>query len=494
MTRPRLTRRHALGLMAAAAAGCTQENGEPKRNAGNAAQDTAQSPNVIVFLADALRADHLGCYGYDEAPVSPELDAFAERNALFQRCYSQAPWTKPSISSTFTGFRPPVHQAVVTNWDMAHLEQLRVQMLRPEFDTLAECFSRAGYNTAWFLCNPHVQEQFGFGQGFGHYVYTPGPDPSQQLQAVNRWLLKEARNPFFLFIHEVNPHSPYQPFPQDFERLYGTTPERALAKLPEEDRQLVVHLNHHYQDPNLKRPPLGKLSDAGKRHVRRLYTAEIAGVDRLFGNLLDTLQKGGSLDNTIVAFTSDHGEAFGEHGLYFHGDQLFEEQIHVPLIIGAPGKVSAASVAYTVSQFSLYPTLLKLAGIAPPEGLQADALLTPDGTPAVDSHRAAAAYLDHYTADRSRWDMAMVLGSKKVISLKNRGRVAVVDLEADPGETKDLLETDAKDDAEIKDLLEQYHAILAKDEALGAQFGEPEWSETGQETIEELKAMGYGGG
>ena len=182
-------------------------------------------PNIIIYLVDALRADHLGCYGYQK-PVSPHIDAFAQDATLFENAIAQSSWTKASVASLFTGLTPTVHGI-----------HGREDRLSDKAVTLAETLRAEGYRTAAFMTNTSVGEAFGFGQGFDEFVKLP-VSIRQLSEEVNKrvfaWLQKrqEDKRPFFLYVHTLDPHGPYSP-PQDFRERFAGGVKRTGVKQTE---------------------------------------------------------------------------------------------------------------------------------------------------------------------------------------------------------------------------------------------------------------------
>jgi len=451
-------------------------------------------PNLVVYLADALRADHLGCYGH-RIPTSPRIDAFGARSIVFEQCFSQASWTKPSISSIFTGVLPRVHQAAISHFNIGHLHDFPVQVLRDSFVTLAESLRDAGYHTGLFETNAFIQPEFGYEQGFDHYWFTNAAGPKRVTDEVVEWLEHEAREPFFLFIHEFDPHGPYLPPVLLFEKLFGTTLATAEAALSSRDASLLVDLKTWYgrgmdQDRPPK-PPLTQLSAQGLRHLRALYEGDIAMMDRGFDALLAFLESKRLLDRTVVALTADHGEGFNEHGQFGHGNTLFDEEIHVPLVIRAPGRREQLRVPWTVSLFDLYPTLTALAGASTPHYVQALPLLDETGACVVDRHRTVFADLDRFTPEVDQWDCCMVGGPAKMI-VGNRGEsIQLYDRHADPRERRNLFTPRKAGDPASQRLFAAFEAERRRHAALADQFGEPVWTKGTKEHREQLDALGY---
>ena len=300
-----------------------------------------QGPPVVLIVVDTLRADHLGFMGYEHA-TSPRLDSFANSALSFRQAQSAAPWTLPSFGSLLTGVVPSVHGAGV-NLGQGNTES----QLGATETTLAEMFSKAGYGTAAVVSNTYLKRAYGLDRGFDHYddVVTMGHLPLlfQPLSMVlgPYWMGRPYRSaeqmgdaahavmrqyggaPYFLLLHFMDPHDPY--FPQA------------------DDVTVLTAVSDEY----------------------RLYDAEIRGVDRAVGTVLDALP-----EDAIVIVTSDHGEMFGEHeGAYSdwhpphsrHGMTQYQELLHVPLLIRAP-ELGAQSVLRPVSLVDLAANIARIAG------------------------------------------------------------------------------------------------------------------------------------
>lgn len=483
------SRREALTLASALALGAVVGGcGSPKGAIGSPGSISGK-PNIVVYLADTLRADHLGCYGHS-VPTSPQIDAFARESTLFERCYSTAPWTKPSIASLFTGVLPRVHQACMSVFPAPRGQDANVQILRDDFETLAEGLKAQGYNTALFTCNTHVQKKFGFAQGFDHYYYKLAQPPAEQMMNVRAWL-DEVEEPFFLFVHELDPHGPYTPRLMRYKELFGEFQRKAEGKLDEGDLDLIERMRAHYNDPKNRRPDLRALSPAGTQHARNLYDAEIYELDYQFGKLLRQLKRLKIAERTVVAFTADHGEAFNDHSRYYHGSALINEMIHVPLILRLPRQTQGIRVSHTVSLLDLYATMMTVGGAPIPEYAQSRPLVEPDGALAVHEDWPAFSDLDHGVPDRNDWDSSMTLGDHKVVTFNHGDRVVVFDKTVDPGETVDALTTDTEKREIFEKLTATFKAQQQDQMRLASSFGKDEWTIGGPDYQDELKAMGY---
>ncbi len=283
--------------------------------------------NVLLVSLDTLRADHLGSYGCAR-PTSPNLDALAAGGVRFASAFSQAPWTRPSHRSFLTGLYP------ASNGDL-------------QSPFLSEVLWRAGYRTTAVTAGGQIDPRFGFDHGFEAYrIYNW----VQATGRIPRTFEAHRGRKQFLFLHTYRIHDPY-------------TDTRFTAGLPS-GRIGKSFDKHDWND-------LGKkLTADEQRYVEALYDGNVAAADQAVGEVLDGLRRDGQLAHTIVAITADHGEELWEHGSWRHGQNLYDEQIHVPLILHLPGPL-AERVGVTpgtvirdqVALVDLYPTLLDLMGV-----------------------------------------------------------------------------------------------------------------------------------
>lgn len=370
-------------------------------------------------------------------------------------------------------------------------------MLREAFTTFTEPVRAAGYQTAYFLANPHSQKQFGFARGFQHYRYAGAEKPERQLDAVLSWLEKEAVSPFLLFIHVIDPHAPYTPAKENYQAVFGTLPKETFNKLPKKDIDIITEYRTFYgrqaKDGNTAKPPLRALSDAGFQFLTQLYDGEINYVDAQFARLIALLEQKKLFNRSLIAFFSDHGEEFLEHGHLNHGTSLFDEQIHVPLIVRPPGGLRQSTrVPFSVGLYDLAPTVAGVPGATLPSYVQAQPLLGPDGGLVVGEDRVVFSELDYYNPDYRKWDAAMMLGSYKVMSQHKGGMLAVFDQNVDAEEKNNLLRYGCGCSPSLKRLLNTFKNEREKHETARKSFGEAVWStDIDQDTEEKLKALGY---
>ena len=382
---------------------------------GVAASDAeSRRPNILLYVMDTLRADHLGVYGYSR-PVSPQIDAFATEATVFDDAVAQSSWTRASMASIFTSL-----------WPLQHATNRRADVLAPEALTLAELLSAAGYQTVAFAKNQNIFPTFGFSQGFEDFnaMWTKGK--SQKINAkVGKWLKTyDGDRPFFLYLHAVDPHVPYGP-PEGFKYQF--------AKKSNDDL-------------TLKRPPGPKIwkdleTDQQDRilgHLLDLYDGEIAYNDSTFGQLLDLLREASVYEETLIILLSDHGEEFQDHGNWQHGRNLFVENLHVPLLMRFPDRGHGVRVEQRVQHIDLLPTLLDYLGLGVPEFLEGSSFLswvTDAETPVNEPPRPIYSFL-HLDGLPN---VSVIEGDWKLVQNLNKGEIAwthLFNLADDPGETR----------------------------------------------------------
>jgi len=311
---------------------------------------SGERPSVLLILVDALRPDHLGCYGYERA-TSPALDALAAESVLFENAAAVSSWTKPSVPSLFTSLYPAQH-GVYEGSAHGPEEALESDILPEQATTLAEAFAGCGYSTAAFIHNAQLRGRFGFRQGFELYEEDPR-DAGEMVDRLLSWL-RERRGadaqPFFAYLHLLDVHWPYEP-PAGMARALGL-PESASR----DDRGLLDAVNDG----------LATLSPVQRDDLVARYDAEIRGVDEALGTLREGLEALGLAEEIVLIVTSDHGEAFLEHGTLGHGRGLYEEMLRIPLLLRLPGSRHAGTrVAARVTNLDVMPTLLEAAGCGP---------------------------------------------------------------------------------------------------------------------------------
>jgi arylsulfatase A-like enzyme len=307
-----------------------------------------ERPNVLFILVDTLRRDHTTPYGY-RRNTTPEIQArLALPGAVVEEAYSQAPWTLPSVVSFLTGRYP----GELLGADMASFG------IPAEVQPLAELMARQGYQTAGFVANPTLHTGAGFDRGFRTW-FAPPADITWMLKhadALNAhaipWLRASQDRPFFAYVHYIDPHDPYTN--PDMERFGGRSPF-----LPEYDGPVDGGWIHGIYTGQLQLPDPAR----DVPYIRALYDSEVSYVDRHIGELLAALDPE-VLANTLIVLTADHGEELFDHGGWKHGQSLYEEQIHVPLVFRWDGHIKPGTrVQGTARLVDLVPTLAAAAGV-----------------------------------------------------------------------------------------------------------------------------------
>ena len=390
---------------------------------------------VILVTCDTLRPDRLGAYGYGR-PTSPNVDALAADATLFERAYSAAPLTGPSMSSLFTGKMP----------DEIGISRGNFAVLSPEAVTLPEILSEAGIDTAAVVSNtvlgrpPPRFGDAGISQGFAafddvmrekeanrdFYERTGEPTTDAAIAMLTRQLARpEPRS--FLWVHYQDPHGPYTP-----------PPERVAQFLrppsPDEPEIPIGKTNK-----TLGQIPAYQVL-AGERHpgpYRDRYDAEIATFDAAFGRLLAWLREHGLYEDSLIVFTADHGESLGEHGYWFgHGSNLYREELAVPLIVRFPGGRRGERRPDRACHLDLWPTILEAYGL-PARANRGTSLFAAS----LPSDRLLPHSLGR-PGEKGRW--TAVTSDRFRLILEEGTNPRLFDLRADPTEAKDLASEQAE--------------------------------------------------
>jgi arylsulfatase A-like enzyme len=324
--------------------------------------------NIILVAVDTLRADHLGCYGYHRN-TSPFIDSLAKNSLLFERCYSQAPWTIPSFSTILSGLYPEQHRVVASPWNVPNATSISFDDSTP---MLAELMLDRGYQTAAFD-NLHQMASHPrwFNRGFNYYVnstprsglYHHHMRADEINEGVFRWLRNDARPNFFLFLHYWEPHLPYN------------QPKEFRDRIPAEIDQKSITLSNGRE----LLPRWGFKDELSQRKLEAIsmYDEEILFMDHEIEKLFGALESTKILDDSIVIFTGDHGECMFEHDVLFNHDNLFSATTHVPLIIKAPDGI-AKRCPELVEHIDLAPTILAASGARKTEKMRGRNLLEAD--------------------------------------------------------------------------------------------------------------------
>ena len=451
--------------------------GDPRiRSRQTAPLGPNEPPSFVVILVDALRADYLGAYGF-EGTISPNLDRLAAESVLFENCFANAPWTKPSIATLFTSLPPAVHGVTDMGKPTWSGEGGLMQLLPEEAETIAESFRDAGYRTAAFVGNPFISPRYGFSQGFE--VFERKGKTSALLASARRWLAEHAfdrKAPFFLYLHVMDVHGPYDAPRGDFEAVLQQIDRGASRTLTEEEYDRI---------PEYLRGIDWATEEERYRLTswRAKYGAGVHAFDRAIGPFLDELRAGGVLDRAYVVLTADHGEELMEHGGWNHGNNLYDHQLHVPLLIRKPlAEDAGQNVTSLVSLIDLMPTLSALGAVeAPPGILGRDVSTLLRGGTDTETTAVFASAVN----ENPRIQGVRTL-SHKLIWDEELGELELYDVVADPKECRDLSEEDRSSVARLKTYLREQ---LQRDEARGTLA--PESVPMDDELRDRLKALGY---
>jgi choline-sulfatase len=456
-------------------------------------------PSLLLLVSDTLRADALSCTG---GPArAPHLCRLAERGVLFENAYSNGSWTLPASVSLLTGKYASVFARVG-----AELADKNDFLFVPRQEVLlAERLAERGYETRAFVENElalkprsfqgfrihDLQDLAGLRRDYGRFALERGIDVSDyrylQLLPALRYLLEEARESFFAVVWIMDPHAVYHPPPR-----FAATLEVDRARLPHPP-DFYTRLAAR-EDPARGFLDLNQLAPGMTEYelevLRALYHKEVESVDERAGLLLGALEERGLGERTTVVFTSDHGEGFREHGKVFHADPWFyQEFVRVPLILAGPGLPAGRRVARPVSHLDLVPTLAELLAVDGLAGLQGASLLglLQGGA---DPFPERVQYVVGNGTARGAGIGALVDGRYKLV-LRPEGN-ELYDLEADPGERRDL---SAREPERLRALEGRAAALFAENEArrqaLGPLGEAGELERAGAETREELRALGY---
>jgi arylsulfatase A-like enzyme len=418
-------------------------------------------PSFVIITVDALRADHLGCYGYGR-DTSPNIDRLIAGGLLFERAWTPEPLTGPAMCSMITGLYPHQHGASRNG--------LRMQ---EHLNSLPRILAQHGYSTAAIVGTWTLKDNLTLlGQHFETYgerlerrrwlgILNSEATCEDVTDDALEWLEEDRRrkpdHPFLLWVHYIEPHAPYR-----FHEEYA-------------DR-------------------LGVNNDKLKKRDR--YDTEIAAVDRSVGRLLEGIR--GAVDDRelVIVFTADHGESLGEHGYWGHGRNLYEQSLRIPLGLVWKGRIPAGKLASQTTLMDVAPTLLELAGIEAPESLpgrswaetaRAGRAPAAGGISYFQTHRGAVHGGTHDSEKkRSKGLLSVAImtdGRKEILTLDPQ-ESQLFDLADDPGELHNLAQPQTQPSDGLLAWLAQVSTGLNALDRLETQ-------NLDAETVEQLRALGY---
>lgn len=297
-----------------------------------------RGPNILIILVDALRYDHLGCYGY-KRDTSPNIDKLAQEGIIFENAYSHAPWTKPSVASFFTSLYANTHGTINAE-----------DVLPDGALTIAEIFKNRGYSTLSFIGgNVYIGEKFNFRQGFNAFIDIKRIKAAKLTDKFLSLIPKLRKRKFFAYIHYMDTHLPYNKNRHNY--LFTEKKEKVFFKLGRSSVQ------------SIRKPDVAnKLSIEDKRYLASLYDGQIRYIDKHVERIISALKNNNMLNDTVVIVTADHGEEFWEHNNLEHGHSLYNELIRVPLIM-AGNDLKHSKIKTQSGLIDFLPTVLDMANI-----------------------------------------------------------------------------------------------------------------------------------
>lgn len=427
---------------------------------------------MILITVDALRADHLGVYGYLR-PTSPAIDAFAREAIVVRDHIAQAPYTKASIASLFSGLFPTSHKAFTTSRTFAEAmsndgmprQMPYTDVLDERITTLAERLAAYGYHTIGLTANPFLIRDFGFAQGFQRYEFltSPGGDLASASRVVETALDSLDRRPpgqpVFLWIHLMEPHSPYAPPPSLAELFPIGSPPRPIAL------EAI--------------PPWIRIGDRTdlNLYVSR-YDAEIRSADDALGVFFGALKTRGLWDSSVIALTADHGEEFMDHGGMEHNLTLYDELVRVPFILKVPG-LGFGMIEEQTQAVDVAPTIVSLVGGT----VAAHEMHGMNLRPILDRRGSREPYAYAEIVGRR---FALRTRSWKLISSLQGGK-QLFDLRADPQERENVASVHP-------DLVRSLESVLARIVAEAIKAGDRiqgQYAPIPDAVLERLRSLGY---
>lgn len=363
-----------LPLLAVTQTGCAKKADKPR-------------PNILLIIVDTMRADHVGAYGY-QRPTTPAIDQLAKEGTVFTRAYSHSPWTMPSVASILTSLTPRDHG--ITKWE---------QPLEERFLTLAEYLATHGYYTAAYVSHVIFEPEYHYNQGFDTYDYSViekgEPDEISTAKEISDLVVaaleKNTYQPFFMWLHYFDPHNDY-----------------------------LLHEPYNFG---------GQPMD--------LYDSEIRFTDEQIGRVFAKLKELKLWDNTVIVVMADHGEEFYEHGWRYHSRTLYEELIHIPLVIRVPG-FKPQKLPTIVAESDVAPTLCRLAKLPVPREFKGKRIQYKKpflSTPRFIDRENRVVFAETFRFGRKQ---GFVFENWKYIHDLKTSRFEMFDLQADPLEKNNL--------------------------------------------------------
>jgi arylsulfatase A-like enzyme len=502
---------HRMGLVglvaiASALAVCSAYGPRRPLDQGIGGTVSAESPNVVLIILDTVRADHMSIYGYGTA-TTPGLAEFARVATLYSQAIAASDMTLASHGSIFTGLYARSHGA---RYDLP--ASPIGAPLSDEFYTLAEFLSDLGYATVGVVANhAYVGRGMNLNQGFQYYDDRRGRPllvPAQDLfvrqlifellrslmpssasdksfrtaEEINEEVfgllddVAATESPFFLFVNYMDAHWPYAP-PSPYDSL---VPGRNESLRTDEYSALLRDVLKGQR----------RVTETLQQRLVADYDGALAYLDDQVMRLIEELKALDLYRNTLIIITSDHGEAFGRRNLIGHGVSLYQDQVHVPLLMKWPDSESGGSVHELVSHVDLFPTVVDLVDREAPRPFAGVSLLklTSDTARHVISESYPNGTHAYWHERHDRLERSLFAGGFKLVT-SSRGKRELYALEQDPDEYHNLFDEEPEQAAVLQGLLDDWMA--ANDEFLNDELGSDEQLEIDEETLDRLRALGY---
>lgn len=419
----------------------------------------ALKPNVLVVVIDALRWDHLGVNG-DPEPTTPCIDSLAAQGVSLE-AFAHSTWTKPSIATLFTSLYPTQHG--IWRVGIKSRGELRSEILRTRWTTLAERFHDAGWATGAAVNQVHLSPRYHFDQGFERYDWVRGKDAFKLVELLLTWLREEVvggERPYFAYLHALDTHWPYDEVLPGQEDVFG--PVDPADEVPRSAKLADDWIAKQGHDEEV-------LAALGNR-----YDREVAYADRAICGLVEGLRGLGLWQDTVMLVTADHGEGFGERDALQHGYLPYDELMRVPMVLRLPEGLPRPVGRPRVGLIDVLPTLLELAGL--PRSPHAQGMSF-----ARDLTRASSRERLHFAETAE--GRVVRSASEKVIR-RFDGRIEHYDLTRDPGETTPL-----PCEESCRALLDRLDELETRLRA--TRDRRPETVVVDEDDLELLEALGY---
>ena len=322
---------------------------------GKSSEAKEDLPNILLFTVDACRPDHFGCYGYNRN-TTPNIDKLAKEGVLFTRAFSQSAWTTPGMISLFTSLYPPTHDV-----------DAKGKTLKDNVLTLPKVLKGNGYAVPVLPKFVDISNYWHLGFDVVDKERFQGAEGEDLLKLLEAYKGKR----FFIWYHYHGLHLPYNP-QNPYDKIFQEDIFSDIAA--DSEAVSVVKKKSVIKDGSIR------FDNTDRRIVSALYDGQLRQLDDYIGQLMEKMKKWGILDNTVIIVTSDHGEELFEHGFIGHAStslnaKLYDEIIHIPLIIWWPKKVEHRIADELVQQIDVMPTILDMLGLPIPEGLHGYSLL-----------------------------------------------------------------------------------------------------------------------